>query len=163
MNLNGLGLPLEVTSRVELSAFEDIMLTILRRDFPSIPCFSLIPPDVTYPFIWVSRRAPLEVWGGHPRFTDRGRVIVSVFAEEPDGIEKAQYVSEAIRVSLRDAWLRHEFFPGLGSIVNLELKSEPTRSPDWATSAGPVQFADLPNNIHRFEAMYTMTVRRPRY
>lgn len=161
-DLVGIDLPASVRGRIELSPMEDIFLHILRRDFPDIPIHSLIPPEVVFPFVLIGRRAPLENWSGHPRFIDQGRMLVSVFTEEPNGIEKAQLISEGIRVALRDAWLRHEYVPGLGSIVRIELKSEPSRSPDWATSSGPVQFADLPNAVHRYEATYSVRIRRPR-
>lgn len=164
MNLDGLELPTSVESLVELYPFEDIALAILRRALPGVAINSRIPPsgEIVFPFILVTRRAPLENWRGDPRFTDVGRIAVGVFTEDPEGFEKAQYISEAVRVALRTAWLEHWSFPDMGSVVRIELRQEPTRSPDWATSAGPVQFADLPGNIHRLEAEYRMQVRRPR-
>lgn len=162
MDLTGIDLPDSVKTRIELSPMEDIFLHILRREFPDLPIYSLIPPEVQFPFVLIGRRAPLENWGGHPKFTDQGRLLVSVFTDDPNGIEKGQLISDAIRVALREAWLNHEYIPGLGSIIRIDLKSEPSRSPDWATSSGPVQFADLPNAVHRYEATYSVRIRRPR-
>lgn len=164
MDYSELGLPQSVTSLVELTPYEDIGLAILRQGLPDIPVQSLIPPpgELQFPFVLVTRARPLENWGGDPRFTDSGRLVISVFTTDPEGQEKAQVISEAIRVVMRTAWLEKWYFPGLGSVIRIELKSEATRSPDWATSAGPVQFADLPSNTHRYEAEYKMIVRKPR-
>ena len=160
----GLDLPQSIVDLAELAPYEDIALAILRRGLPDIPVQSLIPPPgaLKFPFILVHRARPLENWGGDPRFTDSGRLTVSVFVTDPDGIEKAQVVSEAVRITMRKAWLEHWFFPELGSVVRIQLKTEATRSPDWATSAGPVQFADLPANVVRFESEYKMLIRKPR-
>ena len=159
-----LDVPIGIKSLVELTPFEDIGLAVLRKGLPEIPVQSLIPPPgaLEFPFILVHRTAPLQNWRGDPRFTDAGRLTVSVFVTDPDGIEKAQVISEAVRVIMRQAWLEHWYFPNLGSIIRIELINEATRSPDWATSAGPVQFADLPTNVVRFESEYSMSVRRPR-
>ena len=129
----------------------------------TIRIFRIPPPGaLEFPFILVHRTRPLENWGGDPRFTDAGRLLVSVFTTDPDGFEKGQHISEAVRIVMRTAWLEKWTFPTLGSVIRIEMKKEPTRSPDWATSAGPVQFADLPANTTRFEAEYLMKVRRPR-
>ena len=159
-----LDVPSSVLALAELTPFEDIALAILRQGLPDIAVQSLIPPPgaLEFPFVLVHRARPLENWKGDPRFTDAGRLTVSVFTVAPDAIEKAQMISEAIRVLFRKAWLEHWYVRGLGSIVRIELKTEPNRSPDWATSAGPVQFADLPSNTVRFESEYHMTVRKPR-
>lgn len=164
VDFTGLDLPASVTSRVELRPYEDIALAILRAGLPDVPVYSAIPPpgELVFPFILTHRSYGMENWSGDPRFTDSGRVLVSVFAEAPEGIEKAQYISEAIRIVMRDAWLNHVHFPDLGSVIRIEYKSEAKRSPDWATSAGPVQFADLPANITRYESEYKMKIRKPR-
>lgn len=164
MDYSALGLPASVLQRIELTPYEDVALAILRRGLPDIPVQSLIPPPgaLEFPFILVHRARPLENWGGDPRFTDSGRLTVSAFTVDPDGLEKGQLISEAVRTVMRQAWLEHWNFPDLGSVIRIELKSEPTRSPDWATSAGPVQFADLPANTTRHEAEYKLKVRKPR-
>lgn len=164
MDNNDLGLPASITSLAELTPFEDIALAILRKGVPDIPVQSLIPPagELEFPFILVYRARALENWGGDPRFTDAGRLTVSVFTTDPNGREKGQIVSEAVRVVMRTAWLEHWYFPEYGSINKLIMKVEPTQSPDWATSSGPVQFADLPANTFRHETEYYLTVRKPR-
>ncbi len=158
-----LDLPDGVMERVEMFPMEDILLSIFRRGLPSLTVHSLIPPSeyISYPFAVARRGSPVGNWRGDARFLDRGRATVSVFTQDPDGENKGIMIGEAIRVMMRQAWLEHWNFPGLGSIVDIKMVQEPTRVPDWATSAGPVQFADLPGNVWRAEIYFNMVVRRP--
>jgi hypothetical protein len=41
------------------------------------------------------------------------------------------------------------------------MDTEPTRQSDWATSSGPVQYADLPSGFYRYQTNYTVKMRRP--
>ena len=158
-----LDLPKGVLDRVEMYPYEDIMLSIFERGMPDLAVHSLVPPSeyLEYPFVLVRRQAPVGHWSGDPRFVDVGRINLSVFAEDPDGENKAILISEAIRVMFREAWREHWNFPGLGSIVSIRMIQEPNRVPDWATATGAVQFADLPGNVWRAESSYTVAVRRP--
>ena len=164
MDYSSLGLPASVAEKIELTPYEDIALAILRLGLPDIPVQSLIPPpgSLEFPFILVHRTRAIGNWNADPRFTDEGMVLVHVFTEEPDALEKGQLISEAVRIVFRQAWLDHWHFPDMGSVSRITLKSEPTKSPDWATSAGPVQFADLPANVTRHESEYEFRIRKPR-
>ena len=84
-----------------------------------------------------------------------------MFCDGPDGDVEAFLISEAIRVMMLEASLERWNFPGLGSIVNITMSVEPADVNDWATATGIVQFADLPENVIRFETVYQMTIRRP--
>lgn len=158
-----LDLPPGVLEAVELFPIEDIMLALFERGLPQLTVHSLIPPSeyLEYPFVLVRRQSPVGNWRGDPRFIDVARVQLSVYTEDPDGENKAILISEAIRVMLKRAWLEHWNFPGLGSITQIKMVEEPNRVPDWATSIGPVQFADLPGNVWRAESTYIVTIRRP--
>ncbi|WP_263729962.1 hypothetical protein [Cellulomonas sp. SG140] len=155
-------LPASVLSRLELSPIEDFMLALLREDFPDIPIYSLIPKTPTFPFIVVRRGHRMGGWNGDPRFTDAALVELQVFAQDPDGDEAAALISEAVRVALRDAWLSHRVIPGRGSVIEITMTEEPSRVTDWATSSGPVQFADLPSGVWRYETHYLVSIRKER-
>lgn len=157
-------LPESVRTRVEFSPVEDIFLTILRSAFPDMHIVSLIPEDLgavaDFPFVVVRRASTGGEWRGDPRFIDHARLAVQVFAKDPDGDSKAALVSEAIRSALHEAWRSHVNVPGRGTILQITMDSEPEGVTDWATAVGPVQYADLPAGVHRYEAEFLVSVRK---
>lgn len=155
-------LPESVLALAEFSPLEDIALAILREGLVDVPIYSLIPEDADDFFIVCRRRPALGDWDGDPRFTDEARLELHIFARDPDGDEKASILAEAARVVLRNAWLSHKNYPGLGSVIRIQQVSDPARKTDWATSTGPVQYADLPTGYWRYESTYEMWIRRPR-
>lgn len=157
-----LDLPASVLELPELIPIEDIMLKILREGLPDISVWSLIPDVAVTPFVLVRRKAGMGDWSGDARFTDEGHVAIGVFTKDPDGDLKCSVLSEAVRVILRRAWLEHWSDPDLGSIISLKMTSEPSRQADWATSSGPVQYADLPAGHWRYESSYSIKLRKPR-
>ena len=163
-DLSYLGLPAEITTRVELHPVEDIMLRVLRGALPASPIYSMIPFDQTrlgdY-FILVRRLPGWGIWDGDDRFVDFAGVGVHVFTKDPNADEKAALISEAVRVAIRDAVRSNTYFPDLGALKKVRMDEEPVRRTDWATSSGPVQFADLPSGYQRYEARYSLWIRRP--
>lgn len=161
VNPNG-DLPQSVLDLVENKPVEDMLLAILRKGLPDTPIVSLIPEQPPAHFI-VARRMPgMGGWDADARFTDQGRFYIHTFTQDPDGDWKGAILSEAVRVVMRTAWLEHWSFPGLGSVIEIEMTNEPSRVTDWATSAGPVQYADLPTGFWRYESNYTIQIRKPR-
>lgn len=154
------GLPDTVLHLIEFSPVEDILLAIIRESIPEVPVYSLIPDDAPPMFILVRRMPGLGRWDGDPRFVDSGRFYVHTFTTDPDGDEKGALLSEAVRVVLRNAWLEHKGVPGRGYVISINMQSEPSRRSDWATASGPVQFADLPTGMWRYEATYDILVRK---
>lgn len=159
--LSDIDLPQSVLDRVEFAPSEDILLDILRNGLPDVPIYSLIPEDAPSLFLMARRMSGLGLWRGDSRFTDYSRCYVHTFTTDPDGDEKGAMVSEAVRTVLRDAWLGHVTIPGKGSVISITMLSEPSRKTDWATSAGPVQYADLPTGYWRYETVYGMEIRKP--
>lgn len=159
-----LSLPASVTSRVEMAPLEDLLLATLREALPDVPIYALIPFD-QFPiddfFIQVRRITGQGYWSGDDRFIDSGGIAVHVFAKGPNADQVAALVSEAVRVALRDAARNRRWFPGLGGLIKVRLDDEPVRKTDWATSSGPVQFADLPAGYQRYETRYSVWVRKP--
>lgn len=155
-------LPQSVLDLVENKPVEDMLLAILRAGLPDVPVFSLIPEKPPEIFILVRRAPGIGDWSGDPRFTDTGRFDVHTYTGDPDGDWKGATLQEAIRVVLRNAWLGKFSSPELGSVIEIQMTSEPGRQTDWATSAGPVQYADLPTGFWRYEATYAIHIRKPR-
>ena len=156
-----INLPASVLALVENNPVEDLMLAVLRQALPDIPVVSLFGQHDKPPYILVRRIGSLGGWDGDPRFTDYGRFSINTLTADPDGDEKSALLSEAVRVVLRNAWLSHVSIPGIGSVTSIKMTHEPTRRTDWATSTGPVQFADLPTGFWRYESIYELKVRRP--
>ncbi|WP_436739928.1 hypothetical protein [Streptomyces sp. BBFR102] len=156
------GLPPEIRALAELSPVEDLMLAVLRKGLPGIQVRSLIAKGQTFPLVIARRDPSFGIWGGDARFLDAARVGINVLCEDPDGDQDAAILSEAVRVVLRDAWLSQTVYPGLGHITRVDLASAPRRQTDWATSTGPVQYADLPTGVWRYESTYDIEIRKPR-
>ncbi|MCS0601102.1 hypothetical protein NX794_07635 [Streptomyces sp. LP11] len=156
------GLPSEIRALAELSPVEDLLLAVLREGLPGIHVQSLIAKDQSFPFVLVRRDTTYGVWTGDDRFTDSARVVVQAFCEDPDGDADASILSEACRVVLRNAWMQQKVYPGKGHITRVDMLAAPRRTTDWATSTGPVQYADLPTGVWRYESTFQVDIRKPR-
>ena len=159
------GIPDEVKAMAELSPLEDVLLYVLRgalQDTYGVNVQSLIEIDQTFPLVLVRRGPGFGEWEGDPRFTDIGPAVITTFAADPNGDEDAAILAEVARVVMRDAWLDQTVVPGRGYIFACDMTQAPRRVTDWATSSGPVQYADLPTGVWRYETVYRIGVRRPR-
>ena len=157
-------LPAEILDLIELHPVEDLVLRILREALPTSPIYSMIPFDqgaLGDYFILIRRLPGWGTWDGDARFIDFAGVGVHVFAKDPNADAKGALVSEAVRVVLRDAAKNRVHYPDLGGPTKVRMDEEPVRKTDWATSSGPVQFADLPSGYQRYEARYSVWIRRP--
>ncbi|MGW3323883.1 hypothetical protein [Streptomyces virginiae] len=156
------GLPAHIKQMAELSPVEDLLLPILREGLPGIQVSSLIAASQTFPLVLVRRGASFGEHPGDTRFTDSAQVSIQTFCADPNGDEDAAILAEAARVALRDAWLSQKVIPGRGHLIRVDLTSAPRRVTDWATAAGPVQYADLPTGVWRYESIYQIDIRKPR-
>lgn len=156
------GLPPEVKALVELSPVEDLLLDILREGLPGVHVNSLIAKTQKFPLVLARRLPQFGVWSGDPRFTDAADVVVQTFAEDPDGDQDAALLAEAVRVVLRDAAIKQKVIPGKGHLKKVQMTSAPRRATDWATATGPVQYADLPTGVWRYETQFFISIRKSR-
>ena len=161
-SFRSLPLPPSIIAKAEMSPVEDLILAIMRDDLPDLPVFSLVLYDQRdLEFFATFRRVPLlGQWNGDPRFIDSALLSVQVFCKDPNADDKAAVISEAIRVTFRDAALKQVVYPEIGHLVKARMTAEPTRRPDWASATGPVQYADLPVGYYRYESQYTIKIRR---
>ncbi|MFI5840548.1 hypothetical protein ACIA8K_12650 [Catenuloplanes sp. NPDC051500] len=153
-------LPPIVRQLAELSPVEDILLHVLRERLPGVRVQALVHDDQHWPLVLVRRLPQFGDWQGDDRFTDRADIAVHTFCEDPDGDEDAALLAEAVRVSLRNAWFDNAIVPGRGHITRVQMTSAPRRAPDWATSSGPVQYADLPTGVTRYETQFRVSIRK---
>lgn len=152
-------LPPEVLALVEMSPIEDLLLALLPDKFGGIPVKSLIEDNQTFPFILVRNTGAWGEWEGDPRFLDAGTVTVHTFTDGINGDEDGALLSEAVRVVLRDSV--NVVVPQRGHITKVELVSRARRVTDWATATGPVQYADLPTGVWRYESVFRIEIRKP--
>ena len=152
-------LPNIVLSMVDFHPLEDIVLELLRARFPStIPVQSLIADRQMFPFILVRRADDWGRWDGDS-FVSSGTLAVHTFCEGLDADQDAALLGEAVRVALFDSI--NDVVPGKGHLTRIEPITFPRRMPDFATAVGPVQYADLPTGVVRYEARYDVSYRRP--
>lgn len=115
------------------------------------------------PYVLVRRVPDAFVSGqfgeGEDRFLQRAALAVQVITEDPEGDEKAAQLSELIRRLLLTAWWKQTVVPRAGSIAKLKLLAPPHRVSDWATGTQVVQYATLPQEMHRYEAEYGLLIR----
>lgn len=167
MDVSSLNLPASVVAALELTPVEDFMLALLRDLHPDLLFFSWIPFDQTGeplaagPFVLVRREPSMSTMNYDERFVDLANVSIQVFAKDPDADLKCALISEAIRSSLHKEARWPTYYPGLGSLVSVRRAEEAIRKTDWASGIGPVQFADLPAGFIRYEAVYSVQIRRP--
>jgi hypothetical protein len=150
-------LPLEVLDLVEFDPLEDLVLSLLRLKFAVVPVRTLISSDQEFPFILLRRGDEWGRWDGDPRFISTGVLRVNTFAEGPEADKDAALLGEAVRVALTGSL---NVVTPSGHLTKVDPISLPIRRPDWATATGPVQYADLPSGVARYEAIYELAYRR---
>ena len=155
-------LPPSVLQMVEQAPTEDVLLEVLRERIPEISLQALIEDDQEFPFVLIRSDPGSQWWGGDDRFIDTSTVDIEAFVQSENADEEAALLSEACRVALRDSYMQNHKVPGKGTIISVRQQIKPHRSPDWATSVGPVQYADLPAGVVRYTATYSVDIRRPR-
>lgn len=153
-------LPASIKQYLELSPVEDLLLIALREYMPGVVIRTLIPDLDRVPFIQLRRNPGNGYWHGDPRFVDHAKIQVNTFTKDPDGDTKGALWSEAVRVAFRKIGEDCYTHPQLGSITRIKMENEPARKSDWATATGPVQYADLPTGIWRYETTYSVRIRK---
>lgn len=139
---------------------EDLMLALLPSKLPGIKVQSLIEAKQTFPLVTARKTGDWGEWAGDPRFLDAGQLTVECFCEGINADADAAKLSEAVRVVLYGAI--NEVVPDKGYLTKVKLTGSPHKVSDWATAAGPVQYADLPHGVVRYESIYQIEIRKPR-
>jgi hypothetical protein len=156
------GIPDEIRALAEIQPVEDLVLAILREGLPGIEVKTLIANDQQFPFVLVRKVTLFGEAEPNPRLVETSSVAIHTFVEDPNGDEDSALLSEAVRVVLRNAWRSQKVVPGRGHISRLEVATPARRVTDWATAAGPVQYADLPTGIWRYESVFEIEHRPAR-
>lgn len=158
----GLDLPASALARVRNRPIEDVVLAILRRGLPDVPSYALIPQIVPPFFILVRGIPESGFYKGRRGLLHEIDFACHTYTENPDGDEKATLLGDALVDVMEQAFLEHWSFPAYGSVNKIKCIQYPTRETDWATSSGPVQYADLPTGNWRNEARFRAVINTPR-
>ncbi|MFY1620041.1 hypothetical protein [Micromonospora sp. WMMD736] len=154
-------LPPITASLAERVPIEDVLLAVLREALPDIEVVTQVRKDQEFPLVLCRRLPTFYFFSGDERFLEQADIAVHTFAADPDGDRDAAIIADAVRVALRDAAASNWGNADIGWLSYFQTLSPARRQPDWATSAGPVQYADLPSNTWRYEGRYRLTVRKP--
>jgi hypothetical protein len=148
----------DIHNLVQLRPIEDLLLAVLRPALTNVSVQTLVFDDQTFPFVLIRTNGDWGSWGGDPRFIDTAQVNVQVYCEGLNADEDAAILSEAVRVTLIANVNR--VFPGIGHMTKADMTQRPRRAADWASATGPVQYADLPTSVFRYETLYEISVKR---
>jgi len=154
-------LPESVLSKAENPIIEDFAAPLLRQELPGVNIWTLIPSDLEnkIPGVLVRKDLGPGINNSDPRgFTEEVYLQIECFTSDPDGDLQGAQLAEAVRVVFRNAWLK-------GTVLNntwinrFRMPAEPNRKADFADSAGPVQYADLPQGYWRYQIRLNFLVR----
>lgn len=159
---HGLRLPASALDLVKARPIEDVGLAILRRGLPDVPTYALIPKTTPEFFLIVRGIPELGNYRSGHGLWNQNDFAVHAYAQDPEGDEQAALLSFAVVSVMEQAFREHWRLPGLGTVNKIECFQGPTREPDWATSTGPVQYADLPTGDWRYEARFRARINTPR-
>lgn len=151
-------LPDEVLDLVALEPLEDLVLAIFRTDLESVTCGTRYAKSQSFPYILVR---VIDDWGRPKqdhRFVSTRQLVVHTLCDGLNAEEDAGLLGEAARVVLTNAVNR---VSDKGWLSRVDPISLPSQSPDWAAATGPVQYADLPTGVTRYQAKYEVSYRRP--
>lgn len=147
---------------------EDILLAIFRpleAEIPGLVVTSRIPDDEDMTTPMILCRSGTGSWnsdsfqGDETRFVRRFIADIQVFTDDPEGDKKAALLSELAYQRLRTVQRRQIVFPGLGHLAYVRTSTPAHQVPDWATSTGVNQYANLNKGMYRYEAKYGIAVR----
>lgn len=155
-------LPSAINALVQFAPAEDVVLPILSVGLDPVRVQTLIEFDQGFPVVHARRAQGLIAADvGDVRFVDSVLLQVNVFTQDPDADEEGAILSDAVRAVLYGAYRNQIVVPERGHISYFHVRQPPKRAADWATATGPVQYADLPTGVMRYEAIYQLGIRRP--
>lgn len=145
---------------------DELVREILEKFFQGqdVHIYSLFSENMQTPAI-VARRerrsGTLALHTSDDRFMQSAIVMVTTITNGLDADEEGEELQEMCRYALRQAQQMQYSIPGCGSIAVLEESTHPSKVSDWQTSTSVVQYASLPKNAARYEAIFRLLVRPP--
>lgn len=145
---------------------DELLLGIMREFFDGkgVHVGTLFSAGLEPPMVIVRRERRSGTTGllvGDDRYLQPAICSVNTITSGVDADELGEELQEACRIAIRQAQLFQTVIPGAGSINRIENSIPPSRVSDWATSNGPVQYAQLPKGHVRYESVYRLLLRPP--
>jgi hypothetical protein len=143
---------------------EDLALGILKPFFEGtgVNVQATFTEDMHLPII-VARQDRKS--GGSTHYADDARFMkpallsVDTITGGPNADEDGAHLQEAVRIALHEAWFKQIVVPGVGYIAKIENSGNASRTSDWATSTGVVQYASLPKGAIRYDNTFRLYLR----
>lgn len=151
-------LPDSVLSKLVYPDVIDFALPLLRGELEDVPVWSLIPEQKPTFGVLVRKDLGSSMHKGDPRgFTEVVYLQIDCFTKDPDGDAAGAQLAEAVRVVFFDAWRNNTVINNTW-ISRFRVVAEASRKADFADSAGPVQYADLPQRVWRYQLRLNLTL-----
>lgn len=145
---------------------EDLLLGIIRpleEDIPGLTVSTIIQDDFPTPYVMC--RSDTGSWDSDTagsadrRFMRRFTADIQTWVDGTEADTRNGWLQEIVYLRLYTAWSRQIIVPGVGHIAKLRVSSPAHEVPDWATSTGVNQYAQLPKGMLRYQAKYRVWVR----
>lgn len=151
---------------VAFLAPEDLILGYLKPlegVVPNLKVGTWIAEDQTFPFVKVrvenAAQASGSFGGREVRWLRRAVFTVETFTQDPDGDYAGSRLQDIVVRRMLSAFVKQEVVPGVGHMGDFVILDPPHRASDWATSTGIVQYASLPQGVHRYESAFLIAHR----
>lgn len=158
---------LHETSTPYFGSVDELVRQVFAKFFESqedVHVYSVFSENMQTPAI-IARRdrksGTLALSTRDDRFMQSAIIMVSTITEGPDADEMGEELQEMCRYALRQAHQLQVSIPGCGSIAVISESVHPAKVSDWQTSTSVVQYASLPKNAVRYEAIYRLLIRPP--
>ena len=157
---------LHESSTPYFGSLDDLLREVFKQFFANqnVHVYTAFSENMQTPCV-VARRdrksGTLALQTKDERFLQSAIIMVSTITEGPDADEMGEELQEMCRYALRQAQQLQVSVPGAGSIAVIQESIHPSKVSDWQTSTSVVQYASLPKNAARYEAIYRILVRPP--
>lgn len=145
---------------------EDFLMALLRPlqdEMPNLAVETIIEDSMSAPYLMA--RSDTGGWQNDnvgtadTRFYRRFNAEIQTWTAGPDGDQHGSELQELVRLHIFTCWQNQLVVPGMGHIARFRTFSPAHRVPDWATSTGMNQYANLAKGLYRYEAKYGLAVR----
>lgn len=151
----------------QFGSADEIFVGVLKRYFAgqAIEVATIYQEGMTLPMVETRRERRSGTMGlgtKDERFLRSAVMVVNCLVSGINAEQEAEQLSEACYNALLEAMVNQIVIPGKGHISDIKNSSTIASEPDWATSTGSVQYAQLPKGTVRYETIYRVLFRPPR-
>jgi hypothetical protein len=143
---------------------EDLALGILRPFFEGtgVTVYATFTEGMSTPAVIArqDRKSGQSVhYSSDARFIQPALLSVDTITTGINADQEGAQLQEAVRIALLEAQRNQIVVPGVGYISVIENAGNASRTSDWATSTGVVQYASLPKGAIRYDNTFRLYLR----